>query len=261
MKKVSDERCALGGVPSTDAPRLISDVGHSFGMYELALRFQHRCPYSDLSREFPSARISLWDNLQKEFLDVRSSNRKDWPKMNQALEALARTKGSRILRKTSDGRSYQFMIMTCACERKGTTLDWVLESDCLFVPPIQISDGWETYHVVGFDRGAARRVLAKFRAKGEAGIESQERVDAQTLSKSSFLPMLDPLSTMTAMQVNALATSMALGYYRLPRRTSTGKIAASLRVPRTTFQEHRKKAESKLMAALTPYVLTYVKQG
>jgi predicted DNA binding protein len=63
---------------------------------------------------------------------------------------------------------------------------------------------------------------------------------------------------MTPMQVSALATSMALGYYRMPRRTSTGKIAASLKVPRTTFQEHRLKAESKLMAALTPYVLTYV---
>jgi predicted DNA binding protein len=63
---------------------------------------------------------------------------------------------------------------------------------------------------------------------------------------------------MTTMQLNALATSMALGYYQLPRRTSTGRMAESLRVPRTTFQEHRKKAESKLMAALAPYVLTHV---
>jgi predicted DNA binding protein len=60
------------------------------------------------------------------------------------------------------------------------------------------------------------------------------------------------------MQLNALATSMALGYYQQPRRTSTGKIAAALKVPRTTFQDHRKKAETKLMTALAPYVLTYV---
>ena len=230
----------------------------SWMMYEIELKFQHRCPFSDLSRKFPSARLSLWDNLQKEFLDVRSNNRGDWPRLNREIMTLARDKGSRILRKSTDGRSYQFVIMTCACERKGTTLDWVMESDCLFIPPIQIHGGRETYHVVGFDRGAARRLLARFRDRGSADIESLKEVDLRTLDQASFMPLLDPLSAMTPMQASALATSMAMGYYLLPRRTSTGKIAASLKVPRTTFQEHRKKAESKLMAALTPYVLTYV---
>ena len=229
-------------------------------MYEISLRFQHECPYSDLSRKFPGARLSLWDNLQKEFLDARSNDRRDWPRMNRELEALARNKGSRILRKTSDGRSYQFMIMTCVCERRGSTLDMVMGSDCLFVPPINFQGGWETYHVVGFDKGAAGRLLAKFRSKGKAEIASQKRIGIESLDQSTVMPLLDPLSGMTPMQLNALATSMALGYYKLPRRTSTGKIAASLSVPRTTFQEHRKKAESKLMAALAPYVLTYVKR-
>jgi predicted DNA binding protein len=247
-------------MPSIDCSTLISEPkDSSVSMYEIALKFQHSCPYSDLSRRFPTARLSLWDNLHREFLDVRSGDRRDWPRLGRGLEALARDKGSRILRKTSDGKSYQFMIMTCACERKGTTLDWVMESECLFVPPIQIHGGWETYHAVGFDRGAAKRLLSKFRLKGRAEVAGQNRIDAQTLDQSSFMPLLDPLSGMTPMQVSALATSMSLGYYRLPRRTSTGKIAASLNVPRTTFQEHRKKAESKLMAALAPYVLTYVR--
>lgn len=203
----------------------------------------------------------LWDNLQREFLEARSTNRRDWPGMSRALVALAKNKGSRVLRKVSGERGYEFMIMTCACERKGTTLDWVLESDCLFVPPIEYQGGAETYHVVAFDRGAAGRLLGRFRMKGRAEILSQKEVGTATLDRSSIVPLHDPLAEMTAMQLNALATSMALGYYRLPRRTSTGKIAASLKVPRTTFQEHRKKAESKLMAALAPYVMTYVKNG
>jgi len=227
-------------------------------MFEISLRFQHECPYSDLSRKFPEAKFSLWDNLQREFLDARSENPKDWPRLNKELESLAANKGSKILRKTSDGRRFQFQIMTCACVREGSTLDMVMKSDCLFVPPITFEEGWETYHVVGFDKGAAGRLLAKFRAKGRAEIASQKEIEIESLDQSTIMPLLDPLSAMTPMQLNALATSMALGYYRLPRRTSTGKIAASLKVPRTTFQEHRKKAESKLMAALAPYVLTYV---
>jgi len=227
-------------------------------MYEIELKFQHGCPFSNLSKRFPGAKLSLWDNMQKEFLDVRSNTRGEWPKLNREIMTLARDKGSRILRKSTDGRSYQFVIMTCACERKGTTLDWIMESDCLFIPPIKIHGGRETYHVVGFDRGAARRLLARFRNNGGADIASLKEVDLRTLDRASFLPLMDPLSAMTPMQASALATSMAMGYYQQPRKTSTGKIAATLKVPRTTFQEHRKKAESKLMAALTPYVLTYV---
>lgn len=150
------------------------------------------------------------------------------------------------------------MIMTCACVRRGSTLDLIMGSDCLFVLPIMFQGGWETYHVIAFDKRAAGRLLEKFGSRGKAEIESQKLIDIGTVDQSSVMPLVNPLSNLTSMQLNALATSMALGYYRQPRRTSTGKIAAALKVPRTTFQEHRKKAESKLMTALTPYVLTYV---
>ena len=226
-------------------------------MYEIELTFQHSCPYSDLSRKFPSAKILLWDNFQKEFLDVRSGDREDWPRLNRELEEMARKKGSRILRKTSDGRSYQFMIMTCNCVRRNSTVDMIMASDCLFVPPIRIHQGREIYHSIAFDRGAARRMLSRFKAEGSAEISNQTEVGIESLERASFIPLANPLSGMTPMQLRALATSMELGYYRLPRRTSTGKIAASLKVPRSTFQEHRKKAETKLMAALGPYILTY----
>jgi len=168
-------------------------------------------PFSDLSRSFPEARMPLWGNLQREYLEVRSDEHGDWPQLNKELDALARNKGSRILRKTLDGKSYRFMIMTYACERKATTLNWVMESDCLFVPPIQIHDGRETYHAVGFDRGAQSRLLSKFRSKGDAEIVNRNRIDTQSLDKASFMPLLDPLSNMTPMQISALASSMALG--------------------------------------------------
>lgn len=228
-------------------------------MFELELKLRHRCPWSNLSRKFPTAKYLLWDNFQKEFLDIRFNDQKDWLKMSTELEALARNKGSRILRKATDGKSYQFTIMTCACRRKGSTLDMIMESDCLFVPPILIENGTETYHAVGFDKGASGRLLTKFQSLGDAEIARKKRVGAETLEQTSFIPLLDPLSNLTGLQLSALATSVALGYYRLPRRTSMGKIAATLKMPRTTFQEHRKKAETKLMAALTPYVLTYAK--
>jgi hypothetical protein len=152
-------------------------------MLEIELAFQHQCPYSDLSRKFPSTRILLWDNFQKEFLDVRSNNRGDWPKLNRELEALARTKGSKVLRKTSDGKSYQFMIMTCNCERTDSTLDMIMASDCLFVPPIRIHNGHETYHAIAFDRGGAKRMLDEVQFKGAGGNLEPHRNKHRVLGK------------------------------------------------------------------------------
>jgi predicted DNA binding protein len=77
---------------------------------------------------------------------------------------------------------------------------------------------------------------------------------------SSVMPLINPVSDLTSKQVAALATSMRFGYYDLPRRTSTGKIANAVHVPRTTLQEHRKKAETKLMNALAPYIMTHAGQ-
>ena len=226
-------------------------------MIEIELRFQHECPYNDLSKKFPHARISLWDNFSKEFLDVWSSKR-DGRRINRELETLARWQGSKILAKMYYGRDYQFMIMACNCARGGTTVETIVDCDCLFVPPISFSEGWETYRIMAFDKKAPQRILEAFRRMGTAVLASQRRVDQWWLDRDSMWSLPNPLSRLTPMQAEALATSMSYGYYRVPRRTSTGKIAAYLGVPRTTFQEHRKKAESKLMAALAPLVLTSV---
>lgn len=61
-------------------------------------------------------------------------------------------------------------------------------------------------------------------------------------------------SNLTEKQINALLTAHRNGYYKLLRRADVQTIAAKKRVPRTTFQEHFKKDENKILAALVPYV-------
>ena len=62
------------------------------------------------------------------------------------------------------------------------------------------------------------------------------------------------MSGLTEKQVDALLTAHRYGYYYLPRRADVQTIADRIQVPRTTFQEHLKKAENKLIAAFIPYV-------
>jgi hypothetical protein len=54
--------------------------------------------------------------------------------------------------------------------------------------------------------------------------------------------------------MDALLTAYSNGYYNLPRKANIQDIANKKRVSRTTYQEHLKKAENKLVASLIPYV-------
>jgi hypothetical protein len=59
---------------------------------------------------------------------------------------------------------------------------------------------------------------------------------------------------LTAKQAEALRVAFERGYYRVPKRISTEEIAQQVRVPRTTDEEHLRKAESKVLSAIAPYL-------
>ena len=59
---------------------------------------------------------------------------------------------------------------------------------------------------------------------------------------------------MTNRRMNALLTAYKYGYYRLPRRITTEKLAELMTITRLTFEEHLRKAENKIMSAMAPYL-------
>jgi predicted DNA binding protein len=64
-------------------------------------------------------------------------------------------------------------------------------------------------------------------------------------------------SGLTEKQMNALVTAFTYGYYERPRRSDVQTIASKIHVPRTTFQEHLRKAEKKIVSALIPHIQLY----
>ncbi len=58
------------------------------------------------------------------------------------------------------------------------------------------------------------------------------------------------LPKLTKKQRKAFEFAHENGYYSYPRKTSVEKLAELLKVPRSTFQEHLRKAEAKMMDVL-----------
>jgi hypothetical protein len=57
--------------------------------------------------------------------------------------------------------------------------------------------------------------------------------------------------------MDAMIRAYTHGYYRLPRSADIQEIARRERVKRTTFQEHLKKGENKIIERIIPYMRLY----
>ena len=68
-----------------------------------------------------------------------------------------------------------------------------------------------------------------------------------TVSVDDFLGML------TEKQLRALVEATEMGYYAMPKKVTVDEMAERLKMPRSTFEEHLRKAEIKVMRNMRPY--------
>ncbi|MBX5327404.1 MAG: helix-turn-helix domain-containing protein [Candidatus Bathyarchaeia archaeon] len=124
----------------------------------------------------------------------------------------------------------------------------------LHVSPVVYEKGWEYYRIIAFRHGDVKRLLQRLEERGFV-FEILRKVPFDGFIASSLTLTADALfSALTEKQTDALLTAFTHGYYRLPRKASIQSIASKKRVPRTTYQEHLKKAENKLITSLVPYI-------
>ncbi|MGD0423039.1 MAG: helix-turn-helix domain-containing protein [Candidatus Bathyarchaeia archaeon] len=59
---------------------------------------------------------------------------------------------------------------------------------------------------------------------------------------------------LTSKQRRALITALDKGYYHMPRKATAGEIAQKLGLPRTSYVDHLRKAENKVLQAVGSYL-------
>ena len=77
--------------------------------------------------------------------------------------------------------------------------------------------------------------------------------DAFLLSLSSLFGQL------TEKQMKAMLSAIEGGYYEIPKRTTADDLARKQGQPRSTLEEHIRKAESKIVLAMAPYMMMYAR--
>jgi len=220
-------------------------------LYEVALRVTFDAFLIDLSRRFPSTTICVWCNRQNDVMEVVVRKPEEYPLVVDELQA---RKIIKVLEESSINDRIYLTVHECQCMNENTIVRHIGELDLLNIFPNIIENGWVYHRLIVFKHEHFEELLGRLENWGWI-YKILRKVPFDGFIASSLTLTADALlSDLTEKQINAMLTAYRHGYYNLPRGSDVQTIAAKEKVPRTTFQEHLKKAENKIVGALIPYV-------
>jgi len=218
-------------------------------LFEVVFKVTHDCPLGNISRKFPSLKMFVWCNREHEVIEVIVEKEEEFSAMMEKISGIGG-----IIDVSSDLRNVHLITKKCLCNTDNSVGKNIDVFDLLHVLPVVYEKGWEYYRLIAFRHKDLKRFLERLEERGFV-FDVLRKVPFDGFVASSLTLTADALfSDLTEKQMGALLTAYRHGYYRLPRETDVQTIANKRQVPRTTFQEHLKKAENKLVASLVPYV-------
>jgi predicted DNA-binding protein (UPF0251 family) len=137
------------------------------------------------------------------------------------------------------------VIYTLLGDKKSSHLQWFLTPNLFFLKPIRGTPfGYQLMELGALKKETLSNFLKKASKKMDIEVISlkQEKV------RDIFVPYAFP--TLTEMQKKILLFAFNHGYYDFPKKTNIKKMSKALGVSQTTFQEHLRKAEKKVMPFL-----------
>jgi len=210
--------------------------------------------FADITRRFPSMSMFIWCNRENDVIEVVVRNPEEYQLVMEEIRACS-IMG--VIEEISDDRRLYLNVHECHCMKQDTIVRHIGELDILNIFPNIVENGWVYHRLIVFRHKDLEELLRRFDNWGWV-YKILRKVPFDGFIASSLTITADALfSSLTERQMDALVTAHRHGYYNLPRDADVQTIAAKENVPRTTFQEHLKKAENKLVAALVPQMKLY----
>lgn len=121
--------------------------------------------------------------------------------------------------------------------------------------PMVYTGGWEWYRVMAFTELDIKRLFKELEKKNcNVEVTSRKAISEKSVHSSLLISAGSLLGDLTEKQARALVAAIDNGYYNLPRGATAMEIARRLGIPRTSFVDHLRKAQNKLIRTVGPYV-------
>jgi len=206
----------------------------------------------------PEVRLVEWCNNKIHVAEVDCADIETYTRVERDLRELLLWKGGKILRKNFLEGNLQLIVRTCSCSKiSPNVLDVVEKHSCLIMPPEVYYGGWEEYRVIGFRENDCTAIFKELNRLGPVQILRKKIIPDSSIRDIFAISVSSIFGGLTDKQVDSMLAAMEYGYYEIPKRMTAEEIAIKRKIPRTTFEEHLRKAESKTFRAMSPYIRMY----
>jgi predicted DNA binding protein len=210
-------------------------------LYEASFRVKHECPYREISERHPDLTIREWYLSDCQVVELTSPEAP-----TDALREEIAEMGT-ILHESVDASGLHVVTQSCLCSLEDSIIERFEEYNCLYQPPTIHRQGWEHYTVSSFDERDVRALFRDLESDRDVDVLSKTAITEQQIPHSMLAPVDQLFEDVTERQMAALRLALERGYYEQPRQTSLRELAAQTTVARSTFEEHLRKAENKLL--------------
>lgn len=209
-------------------------------------------PFCNLSRIIPKSEIQRWCNLEFDILEISA---KDYTPENlrkvvsSALYDMgAETLYTRIYR----SRAIE-VVVRCRCTRENSTIAILEKKKAIPIMPVTYKNGLEFVKFLTYTWSDLKFAIKALSEVSKIEILNRRRIFARGVFAMS-LPIKEILGSLTWKQLDSLMKAIEFGYYEIPSRTTIEELAKKLGVSRSTYEEHLRKAEVKVIKAMMPYI-------
>jgi len=107
--------------------------------------------------------------------------------------------------------------------------------------------------MLAFTKGGLDGAISRLSKVSKLEIQSKSVIPRESARGAITIPVDDFLGSLTKKQLGAFMAAMQMGYYAMPKQVTVDEIAANQKMKRSTYEEHLRKAELKILQAVKPY--------
>ena len=218
------------------------------GLYQASFRIRHECPYRELSEAYPDLTIREWYLSDCQVLEVTAGETPD----GDVLDAIERL--GTVLHESSGESGLHVVLQSCLCSLEESIIERFEAHDCLYQPPTVHRQGWEHYTVIAFDEANIAALYDDLEADRDIEVLSKRGLEETRVPHSQLAPIDQLFDGVTDRQLAALRLALDSGYYEQPRKASVSELAERTSVARSTYEEHLRKAENKVLTNVGRFV-------
>ena len=222
------------------------------GLWEAYFQCQYDFPLSAISAELPATPLYSGCLGDRTWVQVPTSEPATVEKVATAISQA----GGKIVSSSRSGDSHLLLIAE-EWSRHGGLHTLFEASRCRLAIPWMYQGGWGYFRVQSLDEARIRDLLTEVKKAGAVKLIRKSQLPVEVLPTTTWIQSV--FSQLTPKQAEAVLQAHQAGYYQSPRGATRGEIAKKLGVGRTTFEEHVRKAERKVMNALVPVLTDYTR--